>query len=178
MTFGSLAALLGLALVDSLNPSALIATFYFLTKPAATVRVLSYLFGVFCTYLGVGILLMLGLSALWDVAGALENPIAYAAQGAIGTVMLFYGVVAPSEPKQKEVNRLTQSQGVVPILLLGMTVTAIELSTALPYIAAIGLLTAANVATHEWLPLLVIYNLIFVLPPLLLLVVAQHELLS
>jgi cytochrome c biogenesis protein CcdA len=56
------------------------------------------------------------------------------------------------------------------IALLGVTVTALELPTAVPYFGAIALLTAAKLSTAQWLPLLVIYNAIFVLPPVLLLV--------
>jgi hypothetical protein len=38
-----------------------------------------------------------------------------------------------------------------------------------PYFGAIALLTAANLSTAQWLPLLVVYNAMFVLPPVLLL---------
>jgi hypothetical protein len=37
------------------------------------------------------------------------------------------------------------------------------------YLTAIGALTRTDLAVTEWLPLLVLYNLIFVLPPLLVL---------
>jgi hypothetical protein len=45
-----------------------------------------------------------------------------------------------------------------------------ELPTAMPYFGAIALLTAADLPPARWLPLLVVYNAIFVLPPILLLV--------
>lgn len=44
-----------------------------------------------------------------------------------------------------------------------------ELPTAVPYFGAIALLTAADLPITQWLPLLILYNVIFVMPPLLLL---------
>ena len=51
---------------------------------------------------------------------------------------------------------------------VGMAVTVLELPTALPYLGAVGAVIRADLPVTEWLPLLVLYNLIFVLPPLLL----------
>ncbi len=53
---------------------------------------------------------------------------------------------------------------------IGVTVTAMELPTAVPYFGAIALLTTADLPMARWLPLLVLYNAIFILPPVLLLV--------
>ena len=39
----------------------------------------------------------------------------------------------------------------------------------MPYFGAIALLTTAGLQMERWLPLLVLYNAIFVLPPILLL---------
>jgi hypothetical protein len=44
-----------------------------------------------------------------------------------------------------------------------------ELPTAVPYFGAIALLTTADLPMTQWLPLLVLYNALFVLPPVLLL---------
>ena len=55
------------------------------------------------------------------------------------------------------------------LVALGVTVTAMELPTAVPYFGAIALLTTADLPWARWLPLLIVYNAIFVLPPLLLL---------
>ena len=56
------------------------------------------------------------------------------------------------------------------LALLGVTVTTMELPTAVPYFGGIALLTTADLPIARWLPLLVLYNGIFVLPPVLLLV--------
>jgi cytochrome c biogenesis protein CcdA len=56
------------------------------------------------------------------------------------------------------------------LALLGVTVTMMELPTAVPYFGAIALLTTADLPVARWVPLLILYNVIFVLPPVLLLV--------
>ena len=45
----------------------------------------------------------------------------------------------------------------------------VEFSTALPYLGAIAILTNADLPLVGWLPILVGYNIVFVLPPLALL---------
>jgi len=55
------------------------------------------------------------------------------------------------------------------MVMLGVSVTVLELPTALPYFAAIAIMTEADTSSVGWLPVLVLYNVIFVLPPLALL---------
>jgi Sap, sulfolipid-1-addressing protein len=44
-----------------------------------------------------------------------------------------------------------------------------ELPTAIPYFAAVALITEAKLPIQAWAPLLGMYNVIFVLPPIALL---------
>lgn len=68
-----------LCLLDMLNPSAIAVTIYLLlTSPQYSTRVLSYAAGMFTTYFGCGLVLMLGLGS---VGQALESPVAYAIEG-------------------------------------------------------------------------------------------------
>lgn len=171
---GPLVPVLGLALLDSVNPSALLVTLYLLTQPRAGVRVATYLSAIFVTYLGVGVALMLGLGALLSaLGGALESPAAHALQGGVGGAMLLYSLLAPPKPKRSVAAPPPQAGSLWAVFLLGMTVTALELPTAFPYLGAIGLLTSAGWGPAQWLPVLLVYNLIFVLPPALLL--AAHR---
>jgi cytochrome c biogenesis protein CcdA len=164
---GVLVAVFGLALIDSVNPSAIPVTLYFLlTSRSYTSRVLTYLAAVFSSYLLIGMLLLLGLDVIWDY---LYSPTAYAVQGIVGALMLIYGILAPSDTTEGRTTRLPRSQRLGPIFLLGVTITVVEFSSALPYLAAIAILTNADLAASQWAPLLVVYNLIFVLPPLLVL---------
>ena len=165
---GLFLSLLGLALLDSLNPSALAATIYLLLQGRSYApRVLAYVSAVFASYLVLGVLLMLGLGSLWE---HVEGPGAYAVQGVVGALLLGYALFAPERPRGTK-TRTPRSPGLPAIFLLGVTVTVVESSTAFPYLGAIAILTNADLAPARWFPILVAYNAIFVLPPLLLMAV-------
>jgi cytochrome c biogenesis protein CcdA len=162
---GTLASLFGLALLDSFNPSALAVTIYLLLqgKPYAA-RVLTYVCAVFFSYLGIGVLLMLGLGSVWEYV---DGSAAYAVQGVAGALLLGYALFAPDKPHEKRA-RAPLAVGLPAVFLLGVTITAVEFTTAFPYLGAIAILTNAEMGPAVWLPILTAYNAIFVLPPLLL----------
>jgi cytochrome c biogenesis protein CcdA len=163
---GTFVSLFGLAVLDSINPSALAMTVYLLLQGGFYVpRVMSYLVAVFATYLSIGVLLMLGLGSVGEYV---EGPGAYVVQGIAGALLLGYAVFAPGKPPGEKRIRTPRSRGLGAIFLLGVTITVVEFSTAFPYLGAIAILTNADLAAARWLPVLVGYNLIFVLPPFLL----------
>lgn len=164
---GLLVTVFGLALIDSLNPSALAATLYLLAQKSYALKVTTYMVAVFLSYLVIGVLFMLGLDTMW---GYINGPVAYAVQGVAGALMLLYGIFAPnSKNADKKTARVPRSQGLGAVFLLGLTISVVEFSTALPYLGAIAILTNADLTAIQWLPVLVAYNLVFVLPPFLLL---------
>lgn len=167
---GMLLSVLGLALLDSINPSALAVTLYMLTQRGANLRVATYISAIFLTYLMIGILLMLGLGTLLGSFGeALESPVAYAVQGVVGALMLLYAFLAPNNTKSKAEAAQPNAKTLTAPFLLGVSVTVLEFPTAFPYLGAIGILTGAALSPVQWLPILLVYNLIFILPPTLLL---------
>lgn len=160
-----LIGLLALALVDSINPSAIAGTVYRLGQGRTAAHVVIYIIAICGTYLALGATMMLGLDAvLPSVRPLAEGRLGFIVQSLIGLAMLFYAVRAPafspSAPRTEP-----HAATFAAIALLGVTVTALELPTAVPYFGVIALLTAANLSTVQWLPLLVVYNAIFVLPP-------------
>ena len=164
---GVLAPVFGLALLDSLNPSAVAITLYLLLAGGSFVpRVLSYAAGIFAANLALGTALMLGLGS---VSGLFDGPVAYGAQAVVGVALLGSACLAPDIPKKEKQSRRPRSLGVGAVFLLGMTITVVEFSTALPYLGAGAILTNAGLTTAQWLPVLAAYNLVFVAPPLLLL---------
>lgn len=171
-----LAPVFGLALLDSVNPSALLVTIsLLLTTRSYRSRVAVYLVAVFLTYFGIGALLMLGLDGVWTTLGGwLDRPVAKAGQGVVGGVLLLFGAFAPSASGRPRAGRDARSRSLGGVFLLGVTITVVEFSTALPYLGAIGLLTDADLPAAGWLPMLFAYNVVFVLPPVLLL--AAYEL--
>jgi len=170
-TPGLLIAVFGLALVDSVNPSALVVTTYLLSGRSPTRTVLAYVTGVFTSYLAIGVGLMLGLDVLLTFAGGevLDSTLVYVVQGVAGGILLCYAIIAPDEAGPDSGSRVPETRSTVKLFALGVIVTVIEFSTALPYLGAIALLTEANLQPSQWLPILVGYNLVFVLPPVVLL---------
>jgi cytochrome c biogenesis protein CcdA len=166
-----LPAIVGLAVVDSINPSALLATIALLLRgrPARPLVAL-YVAAVLVTYLAVGLALTLGLGL--TPSALLESDAAYLAQGVLGAAMLAYAVAAPGRRGGRGPagpRRLPAAGRPAAVFALGVAVTVLELPTALPYLGAVGAITRAELAVAEWLPLLLLYNLIFVVPPLALL---------
>ena len=96
---GTLVTVFGLALLDSINPSALAVTIYLLLQGGSYApRVMTYLAAVFASYLSIGVLLMLGLGSVWEYV---DGPGAYVVQGIIGAVLLGYAVFAPEKPRRE-----------------------------------------------------------------------------
>jgi len=165
-----LLGLLALALFDSINPSAIVVTLYLLSGGRAAAQIVVYVATIFLTYLTLGVMMMLGIDALLPSLGTIgRGRLGLIVQGLIGLAMLLYVIRAPATAKSApRVERSASSYAA--LALLGVTVTTMELPTAMPYFGAIALLTAADLPIGQWLSLLVLYNVIFVLPPVLLLV--------
>jgi cytochrome c biogenesis protein CcdA len=164
-----LLSLVVLAVVDSINPSAIVVTLFLLSRERVSAQVVVYVAAIFLTYLTLGALMMSGIDALLpSLSAAGSGRLGLIVQGLIGLAMLLYAIRAPATATSAP--RVEPSATTFAALaLLGVTVTAMELPTAVPYFGAIALLTTAGLPMARWLPLLVLYNAIFILPPVLLL---------
>jgi cytochrome c biogenesis protein CcdA len=161
-----LPGLLALAVVDGINPSAIVVTMYLMARQRPPAQILTYIAAIFLTYLTLGMLMMLGLDAVLPSARAsADSRLGFIIQGCIGLALLLFALRAPAAKSAPPAE--PRGTSYVAVAVLGVTVTTMELPTAIPYFGAIALLT--GLPTGEWLPLLVLYNAIFVLPPLLLL---------
>jgi len=165
-----LIGLFALALVDSINPSAIVVTLYLLSGGRAPAQIVVYVAAIFLTYLTLGVMMMSGIDALLPSLETVgSGRLGLIVQGLIGLALLLYAIRAPATAKAAP--RVEPSaNSYAALALLGVTVTTMELPTAVPYFGAIALLTTADLPIARWLPLLVLYNAIFVLPPVLLLV--------
>jgi cytochrome c biogenesis protein CcdA len=165
-----LLGLLALAVVDSINPSAIVVTLYLLSRERAAAQVVVYVAAIYVTYFTLGAMMLLGFDALLPSLNTMgSSRLAYIVQGLIGLAMLLYAILAPATARSAP--QLEPGASTFAALsVLGVTVTMMELPTAVPYFGAIALLTAAGLPPAGWLPLLALYNAIFVLPPVLLLV--------
>jgi cytochrome c biogenesis protein CcdA len=165
-----LLGLLALALVDSINPSAIVVTLYLLSGRRVAAQIVVYVAAIFLTYLTLGVMMMSGIDALAPSLGTVASSrLGFIVQGVIGLAMLLYAIRAPTTAKSAP-RVEPRASSYAALALLGVTVTTMELPTAVPYFGAIALLTTADLPMAQWMPLLVVYNAIFVLPPVLLLV--------
>lgn len=160
------AALAGLALLDSINPSAIAAAVVLMTQPRFGPRLLAYVGGVFVTYLAAGFAILIGLDIAW---GLLASPVGYAAQGLLGAGLLIYAWTAPDKPPADDgARRFGSGLPLAAVAALGAGMTLAEFATALPYVAGLALLADVDLPWAAKALVLVAYNLVFIAPPLLL----------
>jgi len=172
--------LVGAAIVDSINPCAfgvLIAMLAYLAKTTNTkakmiINGLTYIVAVFLTYLAAGLLLLPVIRQLGQVTSMLYIGIAVLIilAGIIEIKDFFwYGrwfslSIFPSESKRLKNYLKNVSGSVVTAFGLGVFVALVELPcTGAVYIAILTLITLAGF-NFDYLTMLVIYNIIFVLP--------------
>jgi cytochrome c biogenesis protein CcdA len=166
----TIASLIVLAAVDSINPSAIVITLYLLSRAEAGVQVGVYIATIFLTYFTVGLLMILGIDTfLPSIETLLVSPLGLIGQGLAGLALLVYGLRASADRTSATPVAPPSARTYAALALLGVAVTAMELPTALPYLGAIAVITSADLPIRQWAPLLALYNTIFVMPPLMLL---------
>ncbi|WP_155593438.1 GAP family protein [Lysinibacillus cavernae] len=159
-----------LALLDMFSPAIIGVTVYILlvAKKNQIRLLLTYLITVALFYFSTGIFLMLGLHVLFDpIANLLSSYTARLIMTIVGGTLFIGSWLVPKKkakgaPKPKALH-------VSAMVVLGITTSILEVATALPYFAAIGILTSNQLAFYEWLPLLAAYNLVMITPGIILL---------
>lgn len=160
----------GLALLDTLSPATIGVTVYLLlteTKSLAS-RLVIYLLTVAGFYFSVGVMLMLGMGVLLDSVASLFQSRAVSWVIFIMGVGLFIASFYSPQKGNTELPRPKSKSRFFSMVALGFTTALIEVGTAFPYFAAIGLMTTADLTPYQWLPVMSGYNLIMVLPSLIL----------
>lgn len=163
MTLPLILSLAGLGLVDSFNPSLFIAQFFLLTTPRPTARVLAYIAGGVLAYFVGGVVILSGLSVvITRVMTSIQPNVGYALVIALGIALLAFGVVVKA-PKAEAVK---QPRSLAPLhtFFLGVVVIGNEVTTALPYFAALERIAQAELDAPSSLIALLIYNGVFALP--------------
>lgn len=165
--------LVALAALDSLNPTATAIQVYLLSTPKPIVRCVLFILGVFLAYWTAGLLIVLGfgkvITTLMSSAGSfLSNPIIYVLQFIIGAVMLAVGWTLNTANEQKAVKHPKNLKPTYTFLL-GLGVTIWEFPTALPYLAALERVIQARLDILSIMSVLGLYNVVFVLPLVILL---------
>ncbi len=164
MTGTLLLSIVGIGLVDSINPSLFIAQLYLLTTVRPVPRVLSYIAGGVLAYFIGGVLILTGARAVISDGLAQASPtLLYGLQLALGLLFLGFGLWLKTDAPLGEA-RKPRSLTLWASFVLGIVVIGNEVTTALPYFVAIEQIAQAQMALPENLLALVIYNLVFSLP--------------
>lgn len=159
----------GMALLDMLSPATIGVSLVVLLSGARRVGwpLFVYLATVAGFYFCVGVALMLGFGAAVDhLAGLARTTPAQWALLVLGVGMLATALLMPT--KRTRPHRAPTSFHPAAMVALGLSTGVAEVGMALPYLGAIGIMTTAGLTVTQWLPLLAGYNLVMVLPPVLL----------
>jgi cytochrome c biogenesis protein CcdA len=160
-----LVASIGLA--DSLNPTTIAPALYLASGEHARRDVAQFTLGVFLVYLAGGAAIALGPGEL--ILGLVPHPhhdVRHVIEIIAGAMVLIVAayvwrhrerLAARADPEALGAN--TNSS-----ILLGMTITAVELPTAFPYFAAITAIVGADLHPLNVVFLLLLFNFCFVLP--------------
>lgn len=169
MTVELLAALIGIAVLDSLNPSLFFAQFYLFTTPNPVPRILTYLAGVMAVMVVGGILLVAGVGAvIGEVVRSISPQTGIMLQLGLGVVLVIFGIRSQAQP-QNDAGEVKKPRSLTlwASFLFGIVVMGNELTTALPYFVAIERISSAGMDWGGNLIALGIYNFIFALPLLI-----------
>lgn len=171
-------AVAGIALPDSLNPTLIVAAIYLGLGPRPFARTLAFTVAAFTVTLAGGLLIAVGLGDV--IVALLPKPSATVKW----TVLTIVGValvcgagllwhrrdsVASDPPSQREAAKTGTGSG--SALLMGGGIAGLELLTAFPYFGAIALVLGASVSLPSKVLLLVLYNVIYALPLVAIVVV-------
>lgn len=166
--------LIGLAvsigLADSMNPSTIAPGLYLAMGRNARTGLIQFTLAVFAVNLVGGAAIALGpgeaLLALVPTPGATAR---YILETVAGVVMLIAAAVIWRRRKTLARRELPtpKSQGRSAVVL-GLSISAIELPTAFPYFAVIAAVVGSGLDPIRQLILLALYNLAFVLPLILM----------
>jgi cytochrome c biogenesis protein CcdA len=163
-----------IGLADSLNPTTIAPALYLATGEHARVRMIQFTLGVLLVYFVGGALIALGPGQLLlALVPKPDTEDRHVIEIVVGVAMLAASAILWRNRESLSHRRIPapSAQG-KSSAILGATITAVELPTAFPYFAAIAAIVGSGLDPVRQLVLLLIFNLCFVLP-LILMVVAM-----
>lgn len=117
---------LALAVLDSINPSAIVVTLYLLSTAGsrALVQVGVYVGAIFITYLLLGVMLVLGIESLLPSLGhVLRGWTGFLAQSLLALVLLVYSLTAATRRQSSPAVMRPSRSTYAALVMLGVTVT-------------------------------------------------------
>lgn len=165
-----LLSLIGIAVLDSLNPSIILLTLYLLSTKFPIKRTAFYILGVFLTNWILGLLVYFGLGATFTVLiSKVFSTTAWWAYGLefVAAIVLIYVSVTMKTTAEATLKKKPKKINPKATFALGVGATFIEFSTAAPYLGAIAALTKAEPSALYAFTSLGIYNIVYVGIPLI-----------
>jgi len=157
---------LSIGLADSLNPSTIAPALFLASGDRAPRRVSEFTAAVFVVYLVGGVAIAFGPGQL--LLSLVPHPhrhVRYGLEVAAGVAMLAAGALLWRHRGRLANRELPAGNPQAKSsVLLGATITAVELPTAFPYFAVIAAIVGADVDGPRELLLLVLFNVCFVAP--------------
>jgi cytochrome c biogenesis protein CcdA len=159
-----------IGLADSLNPTTIAPALYLASGEHARARLIEFTLGVFAVYFVGGALIALGPGQL--LLSLVPKPDAedrHVIEVVVGVAMLVAAGLLWQHRERLAKRRMpTPSAEGKSSAILGATITAVELPTALPYFAAIAAIVGSGLDPARQLVLLLLFNLCFIAPLILM----------
>jgi cytochrome c biogenesis protein CcdA len=160
-----LGLMISIGVVDSLNPSTIGPALFLAHAEHPRRRVAEFTAAVFTVYLAGGALIALGPGQLIRSALPHAHSTPRHIAEIVAGVILMVAAVIVWRSRDRIVRRgLPQARGRRSSILLGATITVLELPTAFPYFAAIAAIVGAGLDPGRTFGLLLIFNVCFILP--------------
>jgi cytochrome c biogenesis protein CcdA len=168
---------LSIGLADSMNPSTIAPGLYLAIGERAKAGLIQFTLGVFAVNFVGGAVIALGPGeALLALVPKPSATTRYIVETIAGVVVLVAAVVLWRKRMSLVRRELpSPSPGGKSALWLGITIGAIELPTALPYFAVIAAAVGSGFGPIKQLIVLALYNVAFVLPLILMIVILIAE---
>jgi cytochrome c biogenesis protein CcdA len=164
---------ISVGLADSLNPSTVGPALYLATVRNRVWRVTQFTIGVFGVTFAGGLVLTIGPGRL--LLGLVPHPqgtVRHVIELVAGVVLLIVTVALWLGRRSLARHELPgRSGGGGSALIAGASIAAVELPTAAPYFAVIAGIVASSASVPQQIGLLALYDVAFVLPLLVIVVV-------
>jgi cytochrome c biogenesis protein CcdA len=153
-------------LADALNPSTVGPALYLATGEQGLRQTLEFTAGVFLVYLAGGVLLVFGPgNAIISLIPHPGATLRYWLEVAAGAVLIVGALITWWRRAALARRPLPAPRpGRRSALVLGASITAVELPTAFPYFGLIAAVVSSQVDDFQQLVVLVVFNLAFILP--------------
>jgi cytochrome c biogenesis protein CcdA len=184
-----LTSIITLALIDSLNPSTIAAQIFLLALKKPISRVISFILGTFVMYTAFGfiIVFILGepIKGFFYELGSTDYLILLAigiALIAVGTILGWKRYIGKEGRSKSEgyvkkamapMMAMLKTLNPVHTFFFGMASTAFDLPTSAFYFVALASLLEAGVGPFETTSLLILYNLLYILPLIVILLICM-----